>query len=240
VPDRQRKRTKTVAIDDPRDLPAYTVREAAHYLQLPVATLKSWVQGRTYPTRSGRKFFAPVLQLPASDPVRLSFFNLVEAHVLSAFRRDFRIDLKKIRSALRYVRAEFGWQHPLIEQRFETDGAALFVQRLGMLVDASARGQIVMNVIRPYFRRLEFDRDSVVRLYPFTRSTIEDSPRSVFIDPRFCFGRPALSRVHIPTAAIAERYKAGESIDELVEDYRCTREEIEEGLRCELEPTIAA
>jgi uncharacterized protein (DUF433 family) len=231
---------KIGAESDSRELPAYGIREAAHYLQLPIATLKSWVLGRDYPTKAGPKFFAPVIALPDDRIPLLSFFNFVEAHVLSAFRRTHEIELRQIRAALRYVRAEFGWKHPLVEQRFETDGARLFVQKLGLLVDASAQGQIVMDTIRPFFKRLEFANDSVVRLYPFTRSTIDESPKSVFIDPRYSFGRPSLARSHVATAIVADRYKAGDSIDDLARDYGCERLDIEEGLRCELDLKIAA
>ncbi len=47
-------------------------------------------------------------------------------------------------------------------------------------------------------------------------------------------GRPVLAGRGIPTIVIAQRYKAGESIDSLVEDYGCERAEIEEAIRCEL------
>jgi len=33
---------------------------------------------------------------------------------------------------------------------------------------------------------------------------------------------------------VAERYKAGESIDELAQDYGCERNYVEEAVRCEL------
>lgn len=39
----------------------------------------------------------------------------------------------------------------------------------------------------------------------------------------------------IPTAIIAERYKAGESIDQLADDYGRERLDIEEAIRCKLE-----
>ncbi len=47
-------------------------------------------------------------------------------------------------------------------------------------------------------------------------------------------GRPVLVGTGIPTAILAERYKAGESIDELALDYGCDRLQIEEAIRCEL------
>lgn len=227
-------------ITDPYEMPAYGIAEAAHYLQLPVATLKSWVKGRPYPTKSGPKFFKPVIRLPDPDAPLLSFYNLAEAHVLSAFRREHHVELRQIRSALKYAAKEFGGKHPLIEQRFETDGVALFVERLGVLVDASAQGQLVMDHVQAHFQRLDRDGSCVVRLWPFTRSTIEDSPRSVFIDPRVSFGRPSLARCNVPTSVIAERYKAGDSIKLLADDYGCDRLDIEEGLRCELELASAA
>ena len=115
-----RKRRRAVRSElnsgDPREVPAYSIRESAHYLQLPVATLKSWVLGRPYATTSGTRFFPPVIDLPDPHVSLLSFFNLAEAHVLSAFRREEKIELHKIRSALRYVRREFGWKHPLIRR----------------------------------------------------------------------------------------------------------------------------
>ena len=36
---------------DLREMPAYGINEAAHYLGIPKATLRSWVLGRPYPKR---------------------------------------------------------------------------------------------------------------------------------------------------------------------------------------------
>lgn len=69
---------------DPRDLPMYTVTEGARYLDLPVSTLRDWVRGR--PDR-----FEPVLAWPDDEGGLLSFTNIVEAHVLSALRRQHRV-----------------------------------------------------------------------------------------------------------------------------------------------------
>lgn len=53
---------------------------------------------------------------------------------------------------------------------------------------------------------------------------------------------PALSFVNlveaVATSIVAERYKAGESIDELARDYGCERGTVEEAVRCE--PYLAA
>lgn len=71
---------------DPREIPLYTVAEAAGYLHLPRATLRSWVDGRTY-TASGEERRPPrLIERPDPGDDRLSFNNLVEAHVLRALR----------------------------------------------------------------------------------------------------------------------------------------------------------
>ena len=220
---------------DTREMSAYSIPQAAHYLQLPVATLRSWVVGRNYPTGRGTKHFKPLISLPDQEKPLLSFYNLAEAHVLSGLRRHHSIRLQDIRAALNYIKSELGAAHPLLDYRFETNGVALFVTRLGKLIEASAAGQLVLReVLDAYLKRLEREDLRVARLYPFTRSRETDGPKLVLIDPRHSFGRPVLARSRIATDVIAARYKAGESIDDLVHDYGCERLEVEEALRCEI------
>jgi uncharacterized protein (DUF433 family) len=54
------------------------------------------------------------------------------------------------------------------------------------------------------------------------------------IDPEVAFGRPVLASTGIPTAIIADRLKAGESVNELASDYGRSQEEIIDAIRCEL------
>jgi hypothetical protein len=131
--------------------------EAARYLRMPLATLRSWVQGRHYPTGSGQKFFEPVMTLPDPKLPSLSFFNLVEAHVLDAIRRKHDIHLDKVRAALSYVKKQFGLAHPLAEKSFRTDGISLFVSHVGSLIDVSKAGQLAMGeaVDDPHLRWLQ-------------------------------------------------------------------------------------
>lgn len=222
---------------DPRELSAYTMPEAAHYLRIPYATLRSWVVGRWYPTQVERRFFKPIIRLPDKNGHLLSFVNLVEAHVLDAIRRDHNIPLVKVRRALRYLTKQFPSQHPLADLRFETDGLDLFIQKYGQLINISRDGQLaIRNLLVAHLRRIERDPAGfAVRLFPFTRKRELEEPKVVVIDPYVSFGRPVLVGTGIATAVIAERYKAGESIDDLTDDYGRQRLEIEEAIRCELQ-----
>src|SRR5262245_7211481 len=87
---------------DPRHIPTYSLVEAAHYLQLPLRTLDSWIHGRYYPTTAGKRRFEPVIVRPDQDLPLLSFINLVEAHVLDAIRYRHRVPLPKVRDAISY------------------------------------------------------------------------------------------------------------------------------------------
>lgn len=222
--------------EDPREIAAYTVAEAAHYLLIPPATLRSWVAGRYYPVRRGRKFFNPVIDVPRRGELHLSFVNLVEAHVLDAIRRQHEVPLHKVRTAIQYLRRHFKSEHPLADQRIETDGRDLFVQKLGALINISKDGQLAMReLLDNHLRRIEWDASGfAARLYPFTRKRENHEPKVVMIDPRISFGRPVLVGTGIPTAIIAERYKAGESIEQLADDYKRKPLEIQEAIRCEL------
>jgi uncharacterized protein (DUF433 family) len=86
-----------------------------------------------------------------------------------------------------------------------------------------------------YLNRVERDPAGIpVKLYLFTRSRQVDEPKVVAIDPFVSFGRPVLVGTGIPTAVIADRYKAGESMQALAEDYERPVCDIEEAIRCEL------
>jgi uncharacterized protein (DUF433 family) len=111
----------------------------------------------------------------------------------------------------------------------------------GRLLNVSQSGQLARReIVEAYLRRIEWDEAGVAaRLYPFTRKRAPDEPKVIVIDPRISFGRPVLAGTGISTAVIAERYKAGESIDQLADDYGRARLEIEEAIRCELDERAA-
>lgn len=55
----------------------------------------------------------------------------------------------------------------------------------------------------------------------------------VTIDDRIAFRRPCIAGTGIPTEALAERNRAGESISSLMADYGLTEEQVEAALRYE-------
>lgn len=218
---------------DRRELPAYSIAEAAHYLNMPEATVRYWA--------TGQDSYRPLIEAPPGRPTLLSFINLVELHVLAAIRRKHTVPMPKVRAAIEYLRKNtrraYDRKHPLISKQLETDGLDLFIQRYGELVNISQDGQLAMReVMSAALHRIERDDKGIpIRLYPFTRSDIRQAPAMVVIDPHISAGRPVIAGTGVATEVIAERYKAGESIEELARDYERKEEEIEEAVRCELQ-----
>ncbi len=221
---------------DPRDIPTYSVGDAARYLRIPAVTIRSWTVGRRYPTTNGSNFFQPLIAIKDIKPRLLSFTNLVEVHVLRAIRKHHKIQLDQVRIALDFIDEQLQVPHPLARERFRTDGVDLFIERYGSLVNASKRGQTELkDALHAHLERIEPDDTGLaIKLYPFTRSDEEDNPRIVAIDPRIAFGRIVIDGTGIATDILAERYEAGDSIDELAYDYEVDRLAIEEAIRYEM------
>lgn len=220
---------------DPREQPSYTIPEAARYLGIPVSTVRYW--------SVGRGSYAPLIAIPPCPDLRptlLSFLNLSELHVLSAIRRDHNVSMPRVRSAIEYLKESITLadpDHPLISYDLETNGLDLFVERYGELINLSRGGQICLrDSMGGALKRIGRDGANVpIKLYPFTRSRVENAPAMIAIEPGLSAGRPVINGTGLVTHIIAERYKAGESIKELMQDYGRLAEEIEEAVRYELD-----
>jgi uncharacterized protein (DUF433 family) len=226
---------------DPRDIPTYSINDAARYLRIPSSTIRSWTVGQSYPVKDGSNFFAPLIPIQKHKSYLLSFTNPIEIHLLRAIRQHHRIQLHKVRAALDFINERLHVSHPLATQKFSTDGVDLFIDHYGKLIHASQKERHQLKLaISSHLERIEPDDGGLaIKLYPFTRSHEENNPRIVALDPRVAFGQLAIDGTGIPTSILKERYAAGDSINDLAVDYDCSRLWIEEAIRCELFPLAA-
>ena len=220
---------------DPREIPTYTLTDAARYLRISPDTLRRWVKGYEFSTKSGASFSKPLIEISGDGFSQLSFYNLVEAHILSALRRKHNITMPKVRHALDYLKKKYPSPHPLADYSFVTDGIHIFIDQFRELEIIDQHGQLaIRELLEKYLRRVERDeRKLAVRLFPYTSKQEIEDVRLVVIDPRVSFGRPVITGSGVATFIIAERFESGESIEELSRDYIMEREEIEEAIRCE-------
>ncbi len=250
------EKIKQIYGDYYREIPLYGLAETSRYLKINIKTLSSWVRGRTYKLDDGTgKWWSPVIKLPDENKPLLSFYNLVEVHVLSGIRRIHNVQFHKVRSALNYLEKEFPSKNPLAKRDFWTDKFDIFIKESGDLICASLHGQrVIQEAVEQYLYRIERDLESFpFRLYPFSHEIkfkIKDSkhsprdlqaqPKNIVIDPLISFGRPTLAGTGIPTNVIAGRFRAGEKVKALAADYEIEETKIEEALSYEGIPYKAA
>lgn len=225
--------TRSPGATDIRSQPAYSLGEAARYLRLPSATLRSWIVGRSYPTSKGTGRSRAVITAASVDPTMLSFWNLIEAHVLRSLRTEHGVSLREVRSALTFAEKRLGIDRLLLREDLRTTAGQLFLDRYGQLLNLSASGQLALRkVFDAHLGRVAWDETRYpIRLYPFLVAVEHVAQtRPVAIDPQIAFGRPVLVSKGISTQAITDRIDAGETVQELAVDYGLTPEEIEEAV----------
>ncbi|MGH8562434.1 MAG: hypothetical protein ACRES4_10755, partial [Nevskiales bacterium] len=136
---------RPVANKDYRDQPAYPLDEAARYLRLPAATLRSWAVGRPYPVSRGQGQFRALLKPAAKEPPVLSFWNLIEAHVLRALRIEHGVSIKAVRQAVDFAERKLHIERLLLSPELRSSAGQLFLDRYGELIHLEPSGQLAIR-----------------------------------------------------------------------------------------------
>jgi uncharacterized protein (DUF433 family) len=204
------------------DAPAYSGRQAAHYVGVPYQTLRGWVGAEGLIVTPQRNV--------------LSFNNLAEAHILKAMRKVHSLSLQKIRKALAELAKVRKTNHPLLDEAFETDGVSLCVRDDGDVINLSDhRQQEFREFVSLYLQRIHRDSKGVATyLYPFISSDSADEPQHVSISPKVSFGRPVLVGTGVATSLIAGRFAARDSVADLAKEYDVDTRILEDAIRWEM------
>jgi uncharacterized protein (DUF433 family) len=232
TPVAMQKKQDIYAGKSPRELPLYSLAEAARIVRMKPSTVRTWALGRSYPTSQGAKSWPPLIHAADTKARRLSFANLVELHVLSSLR-DKEVRVERIRSASQFIRGALKVEHPLADVDAHTDSIDIYVEYLGRLINASTSTFALRPMVERYLERIDRDaRGLANRLYPITRDD-GDCPRAILIDPARRFGRPVLAAANIETSVIAERFFAGELPSSIAADLQVTEVDVFEAARFE-------
>lgn len=192
-------------------LPAYGVSEAARYAGVHPTTVARWHY-------HVGKYKTAVL--PGKEKGKpLSYFQLTEVGVVATFRR-LGVSLKKIRKARDYVATTLQSEFPFVEYEFQQHGHHMLMElqqaepdsELDALIIADAAGQMTWSP--PVSTRLlEFDYEFDVAM----KWHVAGRNSSIVIDPRVSFGAPNVGG--IPTWILSGRKIAGESNEEIAQDF---------------------
>jgi uncharacterized protein (DUF433 family) len=172
----------------------------------------------------------------------LSFKNLVECYVVEGIRTIHKVGIPKIRVAAKWMHNNLSSPHPLADYDLTTDRSDIFLEIDGKPVNLSMRRhqgqQTDEHLLAAHLERVERNESGVaLRLSPYKNKadmSLANAPRFILIDPFISFGRPILRESGIPTAALAGRYRAGDSISVLARSYGRKESEIKEAVEWEI------
>jgi uncharacterized protein (DUF433 family) len=214
---------------NPLERPRYGLVSAARHVRISPSTLRSWVVGRPYQTAEGASYSDPLIYRPVAGDPRLSFSNLVEAHVLRSLRTGHDVRMSAVREALDYAAEEFKVERLLLSDELRTAAGKLFIERLGKLIDLSRSGQLAMTqIFMGHLQRIDRSIAGLpFRLFPVISSLGLSSRKIVAIDPTISFGRPFIAGKGVRTATIVERLDAREPREAVAADYNLDASEID-------------
>jgi uncharacterized protein (DUF433 family) len=213
---------------DLREIAIYTPAEVAYFLDIKESTLRSWILGRRY--GPSRKFFPPLITPADSEARHLSFYNLAEAHILSMTRTVHDVKIKSIRSAIHELHRIGESAHPLLSYDFFTEGKDLFIKAIEHTINLSLAGQLALKpIMDQYLARIERDEQfNPLKIYPVVGPGADK--RIVSIMPFVSSGQPTIDGEGIPVSAVWSRYRAGETVDYIADDYDISVPQVEGAL----------
>ena len=207
------------------NLPAYRPGLAAKCAQISTQSVAYWRRGA-----AGRP--RPVLASTRTDTL-LSYLELIELAFVASMRQ-MGIPFAKIRRTREYAQKELGSEHPFSEYAWKTNGMHLLLGLhevdpsldVDRLIIGDSYGQLTWHgLVDDRFTEFDYENDFVVRWHPRGKTN------SVIIDPRIRFGAPNAGGVL--TGIIKDRYDAGETLSDLVDDFQLEEQLLRDALAFE-------
>lgn len=214
--------------------PLYSFAEADRIARVTPNTSRRWLKGYSFWYDGERRDMPPVT--PTSDTKdAVSFVDLMEVATIDKLRKK-GFSFKQIRKINVTARFYLKTPRPLVTETFKVMGRDIFVDEgFGVLLNVGrgAGMQAWDEVLDPFLDTVEYEGEIVRRWWPLGKDV------SVLVDPNFGFGLPVVDGVGVRTEIIAERYKAGDSTDEIVYDFDVTPRQIKDALEWEMPKQVA-
>ena len=194
--------------------PMLNVQETAAYLNMPTSTLAGWKQNALVHSVRPTKRTWPTLP----------FVAVVEAYVLRELRQA-GFSQRQISEAAAGIRQEFGDEYGLARPGIGHDeGVEIFIAVGGELYRAKDRQQAIRATVNGFRECIQWSGEDPQRLRLAQFG-------NVYLDPRFGWGQPTVGPTHAPLGAIAGLWYAGESLEDIADDYDMAPSEIDTLMR---------
>jgi uncharacterized protein (DUF433 family) len=213
---------------DLRDLPTYTIPEAARFLAIPERTMPYWYSDSSILRASGN----------IGDISLLSFRDVAEAYVLELLRTFYGFHSRRLRYVVENFRKETETKRPLLD-------AELYVVLGNLVLKKPARGKQPLrmvdlaherNLVFPEFvamvgkRVLKDSKHAPRRIYPWRFAPPLDDSRPISMDPHVMSGRAVLTGTRIPITVLIGMKRSGKTPREIARSYHVDPESVEKAL----------
>ncbi len=214
--------------------PLYSFAEADRIARVTPNTSRRWLKGYSFWYEDERREMPPVTPT-AKTKEAVSFVDLMEVATIDKLRKK-GFSFKQIRKINATARFYLQTSRPLVTETFKVKGRDIFVDDgFGILVNVGyeAGMQAWDEVLDPFLDTVEYEGEIVRRWWPLGKNV------AVLVDPDYGFGLPVVEGVGVRTEIIAERYRAGDSTDEIAYDFDVTPKQIDDALRWEMPKKVA-
>ena len=144
--------------------------------------------------------------------------GLVEANTLRTLRE--MLAPSEVEAAALWIRKRHDAPYALANRRLVTDGAYAYVrENPNDLYRVKTNQHAFVEVLEAHLKPLIFERDD----YPVA---FEVRIPGVTIDPRFNAGRMTFVRNRVPVFAVLGSLAGGDSVDEVMQQYGLTLQEV--------------
>lgn len=207
---------------DARNVPTYTIPEAAVYLGINRWTLSEWYEGSE-----------PILKASGSylnnGNIRLlSFRDLEEAYKLYLLRTKHQKSMQYLQKAMVDARTESGSDHPLLDckmvvfHRIALDKPATGnkPRRMIPLGAGHQTSLYIPEVLEAWGKRIVEDESGKrTQIFPWKESATDDLSRPVSLDASVLSGRLVVTGTRIPVDVLMGYYQSGKTMQEIARLY---------------------
>ena len=219
---------------------AYTIALAAKLARTTPATVQRWLVGYE---ASGHRM-APLFgsKRPVDSATSLvSFLELVEITVAARFRQGadggHPVSLEKLRRAHEYAREYLGIPYPFASLRLLEDGGHV-MHRFDMQDPEGPRLALDMHgqwelpgIVQHALDQVDFGQNQgspdpfAIRWFPRGKAG------KIVVDPHIAAGRPTICGLGVTVETVSRRWRNGERIQDIADDYEVEPDLIETALR---------
>lgn len=200
----------------------YTIRDVAEIIGRSKDTVRRWFLKLAEANYEG-----------LSDPIqrdidqrRISFHGLVELVVIGTLLEN-KMSIRKIFEARNDLGQKTSKTYPFatnnVTDKLHKAGNVLVYDFLVGHVTLDGSSQLNLTLITDFFEEIEFNSSGIaLRLFP------KKGQRKIVIDPAIAGGKPSFTNHRgIRIETIKRFYNGPDSVDELIENYNISREEID-------------